>query len=960
MRGVGGGGAPPPAPPPTGRIGEFTGGDGDGTDLPPVSDGAAPWAIYYEYQPAPAGSGAVGDFVQIAEDEETSGRPVVRVEPGTMTTVYESGNEYDRYLHAEVDAIPATGREESEVITRVGGESEIPVLRIPQSADQLELYGLQSEARTRAAAGRYTVPLGDERLQFGFDLSPVDVETPGGEHVSTVMPLGEAPMFLNCVVSGTCFTFSMKDGDLVRTDPSTPGVAGNSVPTFQHLNSELLAPVPDDRPTPQYTWILDPDEGIIGRTGPVDSPYPDSVAVNVVRTNGLLDAARVTGGTKLGSLGFAPPPVPPWTDSSPTEGTWETTVWDQARSGQGRAVAPSFDLRRHVDDSGNPVISGHVLGVSVAPTGGTDARRLTELSGIPSIANPLNYTVDSSPGGGIQVSNSTLPEFTISAEDNSLTFGRDGQRYRLAPNPTEGSGVSQWRDGAWVPADPAAVPSIVGLWRRPPPEGGTQPDGADRDGGSGTGGSPDAAPTTDPVGGATVAPDPQPRPDLDDLREQTFPGGSFGGADSMTDPLWGGAPPQGRGDTTEFDPNRSVREREAAQVPPVTETFPDALDRELEELLWPDGPGLFLGAPVSERDQVPDRPPVGGGVRSGDRVGSVGGSGLDGVAEFYSAGVGVGSAAGEASAGAGGSRVNSNGRRAVLVGSQVLVGDGRPGTSRGRVDFFRDAGGVMEAVVSSPRRVDGGDGTTSVWVPNLGVSVASNVGAGGVTSVQRVESARFPVGASSQVVRLRTGEFTQVLAGGGEGSVPGSVSYRPVVGDPRVQDVVVSPSVTEVVDAGGGTTVTYSGLVPVNRRWNPLGAPERFRVAVGTQMREVQRRVVVAAPARVSEPVYEPAGGGAYEGVEEPVYQRSFSGGVELSPVLVPSRRPVSRPSVQVPAVRVPAVQPVPVRAPEPSWQDRAGRVAGQVGEGLVWTAVLVGGVVVWVLTGGGAGRFAP
>lgn len=63
---------------PSGRIGEFTGGDGDGTDLPPVSDGAAPWAIYYEYQPAPAGSGAVGDFVQIAEGEETSGRPVVR------------------------------------------------------------------------------------------------------------------------------------------------------------------------------------------------------------------------------------------------------------------------------------------------------------------------------------------------------------------------------------------------------------------------------------------------------------------------------------------------------------------------------------------------------------------------------------------------------------------------------------------------------------------------------------------------------------------------------------------------------------------------------------------------------------------------------------------------------------------------------------------------------------------
>lgn len=80
-----------------------------------------------------------------------------------MTTVYESGKKYDRYLHAEVDAIPATGREESEVITRVGGESEIAVLQIPP-----------------------------------------------------VMPLGEAPMFLNCVVSGTCFTFSMKDGDLVR------------------------------------------------------------------------------------------------------------------------------------------------------------------------------------------------------------------------------------------------------------------------------------------------------------------------------------------------------------------------------------------------------------------------------------------------------------------------------------------------------------------------------------------------------------------------------------------------------------------------------------------------------------------------------------------------------------------------------------------------------------------------
>ena len=536
-----------------------------------------------------------------------------------MTTVYESGKKYDRYLHAEVDAIPATGREESEVITRVGGESEIAVLRIPP-----------------------------------------------------VMPLGEAPMFLNCVVSGTCFTFSMKDGDLVRTDPSTPGVAGNSVPTFQHLNSELLAPVPDDRPTPQYTWILEPDEGIIGRTGPVDPPYPDSVAVNVVRTNGLLDAARVTGGTRLGSLGFAPPPVPPWTDSSPTEGTWETTVWDQARSGQGRAVAPSFDLRRHVDDSGNPVISGHVLGVSVAPTGGTGARRLTEFSGIPSIANPLNHTRGQQPGwrhSGQQQHAAGVHDLRreqlsdIRERRAALPIGPEPRpRAAVSLNGVTAPGYQQIR----LPCRRSSDCGVVHLPRAVPSP--TVPTGT-------AGRAPAALPTLRPP-----------------------PTRSAG-------PRWHRTHSLGRTWTT-FGNRRSPVAR---SVPPVTETFPDALDRELEELLWPDGPGLFLGAPVSERDQVPDRPPVGGGVRSGDRAGSVGGNGPDGVAEPYSAGVGVGSAAGEASAGAGGSRVNSNGRGGGLYGAAVRWsgrwGRGRGGTpcSTGRVSNARSwCSGT--STTSPPRR----------------------------------------------------------------------------------------------------------------------------------------------------------------------------------------------------------------------------------------------------------------
>jgi len=187
----------------------------------------------------------------------------------------------------------------------------------------------------------------------------------------------------------------------------------------------------------------------------------------------------------------------------------------------------------------------------------------------------------------------------------------------------------------------------------------------------------------------------------------------------------------------------------------------------------------------------------------------------------------------------GATRRGSDGQLQTLVGSQVLVGDGAAGTTSGQVSFFRSEDGRIEAVVQSPRR-DNGDRTETVWIPNVGPTLATNP-KGAVTSVQEASAARLTTGTSTQAVQIRTGTQTQPLAGTGPGSEPGSVTYQAVPENPRLQDVVVEPSATEVVNTDGSRTITYSALVPENRQLSSSGAAERFRVAVGTPMRQVQQ-----------------------------------------------------------------------------------------------------------------------
>jgi hypothetical protein len=63
-----------------------------------------------------------------------------------------------------------------------------------------------------------------------------------------------------------------------------------------------------------------------------------------------------------------------------------------------------------------------------------------------------------------------------------------------------------------------------------------------------------------------------------------------------------------------------------------------------------------------------------------------------------------------------------------------------------------------------------------------------------------------------------------------------------------LQDVVVQPSVTVVENADRSKTIIYSAPVPANRESNGEGAAERFRVVVGTPMRQANRSVFIPAP----------------------------------------------------------------------------------------------------------------
>jgi len=402
-----------------------------------------------------------------------------------------------------------------------------------------------------------------------------------------------------------------------------------------------------------------------------------------------------------------------------------------------------------------------------------------------------------------------------------------------------------------------------------------------------------------------VATDPTSRPSLEEIRRQVFPGGDpLTDGPGSVDETSSARPPLGEVDQGTFDPNRAAREPEVAPPPQPTETVPSGPDEQLDEL-WASGvPGLLTFPPAPERDRLPrDRVP--------DTTAGTAGRTSD-AAESSGSGAAV-SGSGSSVAQPRSTRTGSDGQMQALVSSQVVVGDGRPGTTPGRVDFFRAGDGTIEAVQTSARRRNV-DSTETLWVSDLGESVGSNP-AGRVTSVQRVGSPGFPVGASTRAVRIRTGEHTQPLAGAGPGSVPGSVSYRPVPGNLHVQDIVVRPSATRAVNRDGSTTVTYSAVVPTNRELNSAGAPERFRVAVGTPMHPVRRSVLIPAPAPTHQPEYVPSPEPGPDRGTEAEYSP------QPSPALLPA--PQSQPRSEPP---VPARQPAP--APNPEWWEQAGQAA--------------------------------
>lgn len=378
---------------------------------------------------------------------------------------------------------------------------------------------------------------------------------------------------------------------------------------------------------------------------------------------------------------------------------------------------------------------------------------------------------------------------------------------------TAGATVPSAPTGQFVSTDPSAGGDEQGTAPQEVPGGQAPPAPAE-----GTRSSPGGV----TVGGGLGRP-----VSREEAAQAMFPGGNPNRADPPTAAEQSLTPPHQ--ERVEFDPNSLNQPGEPAVIPELTGI--PMRDPGLEAVLYPNGlagPRHTFPAGAESADAGEPSPALQPGR------GSV-------VVQ------------------PGSTRAGSDGRPQQYVGGQDLVGDGRAGTAPGRVNFFQAEDGTTEAVVQSPRR-DNGDGTSTVWIPNLGMSVASNP-AGRTTSVQQVASAAYTPDTPVRAVQIRTGAHTQALAGGGAGSVPGSVAYRQVTGRPDLQDVVVSPSVTETVHPDGGTTVVHSAVVPANREWNSSGAGERFRVAVGTPMHTVQRTVYVPAPAPVQEPFVESAPG---------------------------------------------------------------------------------------------------
>ncbi|CAA9436955.1 MAG: hypothetical protein AVDCRST_MAG66-3690 [uncultured Pseudonocardia sp.] len=271
----------------------------------------------------------------------------------------------------------------------------------------------------------------------------------------------------------------------------------------------------------------------------------------------------------------------------------------------------------------------------------------------------------------------------------------------------------------------------------------------------------------------------------------------------------------------------------------------------------------------------------------------------------------------------GSTRTGSDGQVQRHVEGQDLVGDGRPGTTPGRVDYFSSADGTTEAVVQSPRR-DNGNGTSTVWMPDLGETVATNP-LGRTTSVQRVASPGSPAGTPMRTVQIRTGEHVEQLAGGGAGSEPGSVTYRPVPGRPDQQDVIVEPTVTEVEHPDGSTTITYSAMVPTNRQWNPSGQGERFRVAVGTPMRAVRNPVFIPAPAPAPTPVTAPNS----EWAPSPALTspaRATTPGTRTQQRTAPAAAQPSAPQRRTTPAPTPTAAPATTQQQEPNGWQRAGQ----------------------------------
>ena len=485
-------------------------------------------------------------------------------------------------------------------------------------------------------------------------------------------------------------------------------------------------------------------------------------------------------------------------------------------------------------NTGEPMITADSILHRWPVTGelrGDVARVLGQLTGIPAPTNPVNLRVTSEgPDMGVTLSDSTTHGDVRVLGDGAPSWKRDEGTYKVSPSEYEvpavpgavatGTGAYKLEpDGRWLPVPLSAVPPLIGTWGSNPGQGGgggwnvgdpgpsgpgEGPGGRELalvEGGGGSTGAEslhvdpadgarpdvpvlgttrDFVPRTEVPAGDVGLPDHDPAASTPAPRPTTGRGDIARGVEATDQPRVLDPPPDvpanGGGAIYRPDPPDPAEQERLRQMdppqppipadpPPTALTFPtDAPD--VPEESMPDGDEQFDPVPFPFLDGDGDSARRDGeSLRDWNlRTGRIIASGTSSSPASESAAV-VPQLRRPGSI-----RTGSDGRRQTYVDGQDLVGDGRAGTTPGRVDHYRTDDGVVEAVVWSPHRDD--DGVRTTWTPDLGVSVASNPGADHVTSIQRVSSAAVPKSITSQVVRLRPGRTPSGSPGVGWGRLP--------------------------------------------------------------------------------------------------------------------------------------------------------------------------------------------